>query len=269
MMARIRLLALATFAAMAIGAPLSASAQIQRADVEEIVRQYLASHPEELGPIVRQYLIEHPEAVRDALAVLLAQRLSNAPAGAAAPTVDKTALIRQNAAALFNSAHQVTLGNPNGDVTLVEFFDYNCRFCRRALNDTLALLKSDAGLRIVLKDFPILGPGSVEAARVGIAVRMQDPSGAKSLEFHQRMLSAAGPASQASALAVAGELGLDRERLEKDIESDEARQTLDEGVALARSLGLNATPSYVVGDNVVYGAVGFAALRDKVQATRR
>ena len=193
--ARIGLLALAALAAIGLAAPSGASAQMQRAEVEEIVRQYLASHPEVLGPIVRQYLIEHPEAVREALAELVKQRLSNAPSAAAAPSVDGKALVRRNAAALFASAHQVTLGNPNGDVTLVEFFDYSCGFCKRALNDTLALLKSDANLKIVLKDFPILGPGSVEAARVGVAVRMQDPSGAKSLEFHQRMLSAAGPAS--------------------------------------------------------------------------
>ena len=94
----------------------------------------------------------------------------------------------------------MTLGNPQGDVTLVEFFDYSCGFCKRALSDMLALLKDDPKLKIVLKEFPILGPGSVEAARVAVAVRMQDPGGQKYLAFHQELLGAPGPATRDRAL---------------------------------------------------------------------
>ena len=109
------------------------------------------------------------------------------------------------------------LGNPKGDVTLVEFFDYNCAYCKRALSDMLTLIKSDPNLRIVLKEFPVLGEGSTEAAQVAVAVRMQDESGKKYLEFHQKLLGGRGQADRARALAAAKDAGVDMTRLEKDM----------------------------------------------------
>lgn len=242
-------------------------AQSVRSDIEAIVKDYIASHPEEIEQVVKEYLAKHPEAVQQAISDLIKKRQAATPA--AAPGSDKTALVKQNAPALFASAHQVTLGNPQGDVTLVEFFDYSCGYCKRALGDTLELLKSDLKLKIVLKEFPVLGPGSVEAARVAVAVRMQDPTGAKYLDFHQRLLQSSGPADKARALAIAQTIGLDVAQLEKDIDSEEVRQSLEESGNLARTLGLNGTPSYVVGDNVVVGAVGLAALKARIQQARQ
>ena len=241
-------------------------AQTLRNDIEAIVKDYIATHPEDIEQVVKDYLARHPEAVRQAISDLIKNRQATTPA--AAPGSDKAALIKQNAAALFASAHQVTLGNPQGDVTLVEFFDYSCGYCKRALGDTLELLKSDPGLKIVLKEFPILGPGSLEAARVAVAVRMQDPTGAKYLEFHQRLLQSSGPADKARALAIAQTIGLDVAQLEKDMDSEEVRQSLEESGNLARTLGLNGTPSYVIGDNVMAGAAGLAALKAKIQQAR-
>jgi protein-disulfide isomerase len=241
-------------------------AQTLRNDIEAIVKDYIATHPEDIEQVVKDYLARHPEAVRQAISDLIKNRQATAPA--AAPGSDKAALIKQNAPALFASAHQVTLGNPQGDVTLVEFFDYSCGYCKRALGDTLELLKSDPGLKIVLKEFPILGPGSLEAARVAVAVRMQDPTGAKYLDFHQRLLQSSGPADKARALAIAQTIGLDVAQLEKDMDSEEVRQSLEESGNLARTLGFNGTPSYVIGDNVVAGAAGLAALKAKIQQAR-
>jgi hypothetical protein len=136
-----------------------------------------------------------------------------------------------------------TLGNPQGDVTLVEFFDYSCGFCKRALSDMLALLKDDPKLKIVLKEFPILGPGSVEAARVAVAVRMQDPGGQKYLAFHQELLGAPGPATRDRALAAAKNQGLDMERLEQDMASGEVNTTLNEDMRLAKLIGATGTPT--------------------------
>ena len=146
---------------------------------------------------------------------------------------------------LFNSPRQVVLGNPQGNVTMVEFFDYNCGYCKRAMDDMLTLLKNDPNLKVVLKEFPVLGPGSVEAAKVAIAVRMQDKTGKKYLDFHQRLLGGRGQADKARALAAAKEVGFDIARLEKDIESDEVKASLEESFKLAEALGLNGTPSYV------------------------
>jgi len=226
----------------------------------------------DVARVLKEELHQHPEILQAFLAELIKKRLPAVatPAAPAAPApVDKSALVRSNAPAIFASAHQVTLGNPDGDVTMVEFFDYNCGFCKRALPDMVDLMKADPRLKVVLKEFPILSPGSLEAAKVAIAVRMQDKGGARYLAFHQKLLSGQGPANKANALAVAQSLGFDAARIEQDLESDEVKQTLEESQRLARTLGINGTPSYVIGDTVVVGAVGIAALTDKVRTARR
>jgi protein-disulfide isomerase len=235
--------------------------------IEEVVKNYLAAHPEAVERIVREYLIKHPDVVQAAIVQLLLRRAAvktKAGAAAANPLSDKSAAIKSSAPILFNSPHQVTLGNPQGNATLVEFFDYNCGYCRRALPDMVGLLKTNPKLKIVLKEFPVLGAPSVEAAQVAVAVRMQDATGAKYLAFHQKLLAGRGKADKQRALEVARELGLDIPRLEHDVTSPEVRATLQENAALARALGINGTPGYVVGNTVLLGAVGLTALKEKV-----
>jgi len=129
----------------------------------------------------------------------------------------------------------------------------------------MTLLKTNPNLKFVLKEFPVLGPGSVEAANVAVAARMQDPTGKKYIEFHQKLLGGRGPADKARALAVAKEVGFDMTRLEKDMNSDEVKTTIDEDMKLADSLGVSGTPTYVVGDEVVVGAVGLDELKAKLK----
>jgi len=242
---------IAVAAAMLAIAALPARAQsfsdTQRSDIERIVKDYLVAHPELLQEVI------------DALE----KRQSDADA-----TKHREG-VKQHSQALFYSPRQVTIGNRQGDVTLVEFFDYNCGYCKRALSDMLNLMKEDPKLRVVLKEFPVLGPGSVEAAQVAVAVRMQDPTGKKYLEFHQKLLGGRGQADRAHALAVAKEIGLDMARIEKDMTGDEAKATLEENMRVAEALGLNGTPSYVIGTEVVVGAVGLAALKEKVGTARQ
>ena len=114
----------------------------------------------------------------------------------------------------------------------MEFFDYNCGYCKRAMDDMLTLLKDDPKLKVVLKEFPVLGPGSVEAAQVAVAVRMQDKTGKKYLEFHQKLLGGRGQADKARALAVA-DIGLDGPP-EKDLASAEVKASLQENFGLLR-----------------------------------
>jgi len=148
-------------------------------------------------------------------------------------------------------------------------FDYNCGYCKRAMSDMLDLIKGDSQLRVVLKEFPVLGEGSTQAAQVAVAVRMQDRSGGKKyLEFHQKLLGGRGPADKARALAVAKEVGFDMARLEKDMASDEIKTTIAETFTIAEAAGLNGTPSYVIGNEVIVGAVGFASLKEKVSIAR-
>jgi len=223
---------------------------------------FSADQREEIGNIIKDYLLSHPEVMQDVMAELEKRQQ------AAEADKHRTAVI-ENRATLFSSPHQVVLGNPQGKITMVEFFDYNCGYCKRALPDMLELLKTNPNLKFVLKEFPVLGEGSVEAARVAVAARMQDPSGKKYLEFHQKLLGGRGPADKMRALAVAKEVGFDMGRMEKDMGSDEAKKTIDEDLKLADALGVNGTPSYVVGDEVVIGAVGLDALREKLNAEQK
>jgi protein-disulfide isomerase/sulfite exporter TauE/SafE/copper chaperone CopZ len=209
--------------------------------------------------ITKEYLLQHPEVIQEALAALESrQQADEAQAHAGA--------VKDNAATLFGSPRQVVLGNPHGDVTMVEFFDYNCAYCKRALSDMLELMKNDGRLKVVLKEFPVLGEPSAEAAQVAVAVRMQDDTGQKYLEFHQKLLGSRGQADRARALAVAKEVGLDMDRLERDMASPEVKATIDENLKLGDTVGITGTPTYVIGSEVVTGAVGLDALREKVRA---
>jgi protein-disulfide isomerase len=218
----------------------------QRRDIERIVKEYLLSNPELLQDVMSE--LEKRQATAEA--------------------EKHRASVKEHSATLFTSPRQVTLGNPQGDVTVVEFFDYNCGYCKRAMNDMLELLKNDGKLKFVLKEFPVLGEGSIQAAQVAAAVRMQDKSGKKYLEFHQKLLGGRGQVDRTRALAAAKDVGLDMARLEKDMASDEVKATLEESFKLADALGLNGTPSYVVGTDVIVGAVGFEKLKEKVNAAR-
>jgi protein-disulfide isomerase len=210
----------------------------------------------------RDYLLNHPELLQEVMAELdKRQNLADAEKHREG--------VKQHAQIIFSSPRQITLGNPQGDVTVVEFFDYNCAFCKRAMADMTDLMKGDGKVKFVLKEFPVLGEGSTQAAQVAVAVRMQDKTGGKKyLEFHQKLLGGRGQADKARAMAVAKEVGLDMARLEKDMASDEVKNTLQESFTIAEALGLNGTPSYVVGSDVVIGAVGLPALKERVNSTR-
>jgi protein-disulfide isomerase len=224
-------------------------------------QEFSAPQKSEIESIIKEYLVSHPEVLQEAIAELDKRQ-------AAADVEKAKAAVAGNAETLFNSTRQVVLGNPKGDVTMVEFFDYNCGFCKKAMADMLELLKDDPKLRIILKEFPVLGPGSVEAARVAVAVRMQDKTGKKYLDFHQKLLGGRGQADKARAMAVAKEVGMDMKRIDADLASDEVKFSIEESLKLAETLGLNGTPSYIVGTDVVVGAVGLDALRVKVSTAR-
>jgi protein-disulfide isomerase len=241
-------------------APLLAAAAIAFA-APASAQSFSDTQRSELHKIIKEYLIQHPEVLQEAMAELEKKQ-------ALAEAEKAKSAIKNHSEAIFNSPRQVTLGNPQGDVTFVEFFDYNCGYCKRALDDMMALMAKDPKLKVVLKEFPVLGPNSTEAAKIGVAVRMQDKSGKKYLEFHQKLLTGRGQVDKARAMAVAKEIGLDMAKLEKDLKSDEIEATLQESLKLAEALGLNGTPSYVINNDVVVGAVGLAALATKIQAAR-
>jgi protein-disulfide isomerase len=243
-----RLLATTAIALALFGAPMVVSAQsftdIQRSDIETIIKNYLVSHPEVLEDAMNE----------------LSKRQT------AAEEKKHEEAVNKNADEIFNSPRGVVLGNKDGDVTFVEFFDYNCGYCKHAMADMLDLLKEDHKLKVVLKEFPVLSEGSVEAAKVAVAARMQDPS--KYLDFHTRLLGGRGPADKARAMEAAKEAGYDTARIEKDLTNPEVKATIEENFKLAEDMGLNGTPSYVIGKQIVVGAVGLDGLKEKIGIAR-
>jgi|GEM_PF-215736 len=209
--------------------------------------EFTAPQKSEIERIVREYLVMHPEVLQEAMTELEKRQT-------AAEAEKHKAAVKDHAQNLFSSPRQVVLGNADGNVTFVEFFDYNCAYCKRAMSDMLTLMKDDPKLKVVLKEFPVLGPGSVEAAQVAVAVRMQDKSGKKYLDFHQRLLGGRGQADKSHALAAAKDAGLNMAQIEKDMTSPEVKATLQENFKIAEALGLNGTPSYVFANEVVVGS---------------
>ncbi|ADZ70472.1 DsbA family protein [Polymorphum gilvum] len=238
--AALSLLALLT---VAVPAP-AVSQELDRSKVEQIVREYL---------------LANPEVVRDAI-IELDRREKEAEAAA------RQAAVSDAAGILYNSTRQAVLGNPDGGVTMVEFFDYNCGYCKRALGDMDRLIAEDPNLRVVLKEFPVLGQGSMEAAQVAIAVNTVAPE--KYGDFHAALLNHRGQANKASALEIAASIGLSGADLEAALASPEVGATVEEVYTLANRLGLTGTPSYVIGTEVIMGAVGYNELRQKIEAMR-
>jgi protein-disulfide isomerase len=217
---------------------------------------FSASQKAEIETIIKDYLLKKPEILREAIGVLDARE-------AAAVTKEREKVVADKGNGLFDPAAQAVVGNPSSKVTLVEFFDYNCGYCKRALGDLVRLVKENPDLRIVLRDFPILSADSVEAAKVANAFLRQNKGG-KFWEFHQKLLGTRGHAGKTEALSIAKEFGADMDRLEKDAADPAVAAGIEESEKLAKALQINGTPTFVIGDEVVVGAVGYGDLQAKV-----
>ena len=217
----------------------------------------------EIETVVRDYLIAHPEVIREAL-----DALDKRQKEADAKTVAN--LVGDKSGPLYSSKFQAVAGNPKGDVELVEFFDYNCPYCKASLPDLTRLLAKNPRVKLILKDLPILGPGSVETARVASATREQ-LDGPKFWAFQSKLLAIRDPqglgASQA--LAVAAAAGVDVAKAKADMTSPAIDAGLKETLGMANTLGVTGTPTFVIGGDTVVGAVGFEALQGKIDAVEK
>lgn len=219
------------------------------------------SQKAEIEKIVHDYLLANPEVIRDAINELDKRRKI-------AEADSRQRVVADSAERLFNSVNQAVIGNPAGNITLVEFFDYNCGYCKRSLDDIVKLIESNPDLRVVLKDFPVLGPGSTEAAEVATALRQQF-KGEKFWEFHRKLLASRGSIGKAQALSVAKELGADAAKLEKDMKSPEVHAAIQEVMEIADQLNLTGTPSWVLDKDVIVGAIGYSQLANKIENVRK
>ena len=223
----------------------------------QAAEEFTPQQNEQIKNMIREFLFKNPQALREAIIGLQAYEQRQQQNAA------KQALTA-NGDALYRSPVSFVAGNPDGDVTLVEFFDYNCGFCKRSLNDLLTLIESDKNLKVVFKEFPILNEGSVYAARAAMASVKQG----KYIEFHSTMMQLRGAATKTSVLEVAEEIGLDVAKLKKDMAAPYIDKQIAETLRVATAIGVNGTPAFVVGDRVIGGAVGLDELKRQIAEIR-
>lgn len=208
--------------------------------------------------VVRDYLKAHPEVILEALKALEAKERATRVESA------RKAIVAEQKALKHDPGSYVA-GNPKGDVTIVEFFDYNCGYCRTVAPAIQALLADDKNLRLVLKEWPIRGAESLAVTQVSLAASKQP----KFLAFHFALLAEEGQVDETAALAVARKVGLDMDRLQKDMKSMNALEIIQRTDALAGKIGIDGTPGFVIGTTLVPGAVSADRLKALVAETRR
>lgn len=217
-----------------------------------------AEEQREIGRLVREYLLEHPEVIMEAVEVLRAREQQ------AQERSRKDALV-QHAEALNDPGPLQVLGNPDGDVTIVEFFDYRCPYCRSVTDPLLQTVREDGNVRLVMKEYPILGQASVFAARAAIAASMQG----KYEAFHAKLMTEVQQVDQDSVLKLAETLDLDVDRLREDMQSETVDKELQRTFRLAEALQIGGTPAFVIGEEMVPGALGMDRLRQLIAKARQ
>jgi protein-disulfide isomerase len=218
----------------------------------------VASMPQdEFEQRVRGYLLDHPEVISDAINRLDARRAEQEAA-------DGRAALNSHSDEIFRETGSPVGGNPDGDVTLVEFFDYNCPYCRQMAPLMTQVEAADPKLRIVYKEFPILGPNSMWAAKAALAAHKQG----KYVAFHRALYQIRGQVAESKVLEVAGEVGLDVDRLKADMQDPAFESVLDKNIKLAQALGITGTPGFVFGDHILVGATDLMTLQMALQAVR-
>lgn len=196
-----------------------------------------------LGEIIKDFLVKNPEIMLDVQNALDEKMQKDQDA-------KLKSFMAENGKSIFRSPGSSVAGDPNGDITIVEFFDYNCGYCKRGLPEVQKLIQDDKKVRFVFKELPILSKGSEEAARIALAVKRQG----KYWEFHQAMMSNKGQANEASSLKAAEGLGLDMAKLKADMKGAEVTDELEQMKALAKKMGISGTPHFLVGDKSIPGA---------------
>ena len=217
-----------------------------------------AIDPATINPLIESFLMSDPKILQR-MSVALDSTLR------AEESEKSTAAIASMQDAIFNDPNQIVVGNPDGDVTLVEFFDYNCGYCRAALPDMAALLAEDPNLRVVFKEFPILSNESIDAARVAVLVGQSDVD---YWSFHEALFSSRGKVDKDVALAAAIDLGLSPVSLELDMESAKVSETIQTSYEIAQALNITGTPTYIIGNEIIPGAIGIEELRSRIANMR-
>jgi len=211
----------------------------------------------EIGEIVRQYLLDHPEVLLEVSKALEAKQQ-------AAEAEQRSGVMKSSADQIFRSPADFVAGNPEGDVTVVEFFDYNCGWCKKSFPELTKLIEQDKKLRVVLKEFPIFGGDSDYAAKAALAAKKQG----KYWELHSALFQHEGKVTKEVVDEVANQLGLDMAKLTADMNAPEVTAVLDQNHALAQSLAINGTPAFIVDETVSPGYLEADALAGLIGGVR-
>ena len=239
--------------------------------VEAIVAETLARRPADappqsvaqldaatLNPMIEDYLLNNPGILQRVSAALDAEVTATRKA-------ETRSALAELQTVIYDDPGNVVLGNPQGDVTLVEMFDYNCGYCRQALPDLAELLDEDPNLKVILKEFPILSQASVDAARVAVLV---SEAKVDYWAFHQTLFTGSGQNNKDTALEAARGLGLNPVMLELDMGTPEVTAVLDKSYMIAKKLKITGTPTYIIGDEIIPGAIGIEQLKQRIANMR-
>jgi len=224
---------------------------------ESAQSEFNADQTEAIGQIVREYLLENPQVMIEVFDKLEEQQ-------AAAEKQAAEAAIASNSDGLFNDDYSYVYGNPDGDVTVVEFFDYKCGYCKRAVKDVIAAVEEDGNIRLVYKEFPILSEQSEVAARAAMAAISQN----KYMEMHLALMATSGDLDEDRIMRIADDAGLDTDRLKQDMKDPGIQAAIDRNHQIAREIGIEGTPAFIIGSQMVPGAVGKARLLEVVEQER-
>ena len=207
--------------------------------------------------IVRDYLLANPEIIVEAMAILRERER-------VAEQTRIRSSITENYDSLARSPDDPVEGDPDGDVVIVEFFDYRCPYCKRVLEPLMKAVEEDGNIRLVFKEYPILGPESVLAARAALASQKQDKYG----KFHVALMNVDGPLNEANILRIAESVGLDTDQLKSDMADPGIQRQIAANYSLANALGIKGTPAFVIGRELVPGAITMREMKRYIAQAR-
>ena len=209
---------------------------------------------------IRGYLLENPEIIMEVIGILDERRALGEAAAEAS-------LVTDNSSAIYDDGYSFVGGNPDGDITIVEFVDYQCGFCRKSHPEVRELISADGGIRLIVKELPILGPGSELASRAAISTLISE--GPEAYErLNLALMTLQGQVTEASLDSALAEAGLDVATIRAGMDADEVTRRLQDTRGLAQALAISGTPTFVFGDRMVRGYVELAAMRGLVEELR-
>lgn len=218
-----------------------------------------AAQQAEVQALIRAYLLENPEVILESVRQYQAKQEAQSQQEARAALVSNRGQIENDASTPF-------AGNPKGDVTIVEFFDYNCGYCKKMIPIIQELLASDKNIRYVFKELPILRPDSATAAKAALAVWKIAPD--KYFAFHAALMSGRGELNEDRLFKTAETVGVDRDKLKAALADPAIEQALRRNMEMSRLLGINGTPAFIIGDQLLPGAIDLATMREAVAKKR-